>query len=342
MNLFNLYKEAIEINGFNKVMAELNLARGTLKRWEEKKEVPSQYCFDLMRLCKKNIDYSQFSFKEKDQYFTPKTTVEFCINALKECLLNNGIDINEYVFIEPSAGDGAFLNFLPKNTIAMDIEPRSNNIIEQDFFLWTPPKREKFIVIGNPPFGLRGQQALKFINKALTFADFCCFILPPLFNSSWKGAPGKRVNGNLILSIDCDNNYYYPDNSPVSVQTIFQIWTRLNIPTILEQEENPINFSIYSMSDGGTPSSTRNKDKIGKCDFYLPSTVFGIEKMIMYYDFEELPQRRGYGIILNDKNDLIKIQKIDWSNIAFNSTNGAYNLRMSYIIKTLNNKLTQN
>ena len=134
----------------------------------------------------------------------------------------------------------------------------------------------------------------------------------------------------------CDSTYTYPDGQDVEVQTIFQIWTRLPYTSILEQQEEPEYFSIYSVSDGGTPSSTRNKDKIGKCHFYLPSTVYGDERMKLYYDFEELPQRRGYGIILDNESKLANIQQVNWQEVGFKSTNGAINLRMSSIIKTLN------
>ena len=58
--------------------------------------------------------------------------------------------------------------------------------------------------------------------------------------------------------------------------------------------------------------------------------------MKLYYDFEKLPQRRGYGIILDNEDKMVKIQQINWQEVGFKSTNGAINLRMSSIIKTLN------
>ena len=92
-------------------------------------------------------------------------------------------------------------------------------------------------------------------------------------------------------------------------------------------------MKIYSISDGGTIASTRNKNMIGKCDIYIPSTCFGKNNMKCYNDFEELPGRKGYGIVFNiNKDDMInKMKKIEWNNIAFLSTNSAYNLRSSQI-----------
>lgn len=51
-------------------------------------------------------------------------------------------------------------------------------------------------------------------------------------------------------------------------------------------------MSVYSLSDGGTPSSIRNKKILNKCDIYLPSTCFGKDNMKYYDNFEELPNRK--------------------------------------------------
>jgi len=92
-------------------------------------------------------------------------------------------------------------------------------------------------------------------------------------------------------------------------------------------------MKIYSMSDGGTISTTRNKCMIGKCDIYMPSTCFGKENMKCYNNFEDLPGKKGYGIVFtNDKKTMInKMLSIEWNKIAFLSTNSAYNLRSSQI-----------
>ena len=336
MNLYELYLLAIQKTNRNNVIKDLNIAPGTAKRWEDKKEVPQQYYFDLMRLCELPVDYSSFAPREKDQFFTDAAVAENCVVILNNILEQNGYSIEDYTFLEPSAGDGAFLPFLPEEFLAFDVEPQNEKVERQDFFTWEPDKSKKYIVIGNPPFGLRGQQALKFINKALTFADFCAFILPPLFDSDGRGTPKKRIEGSLIYTGPCGSHYHYPDGKDVEVNTIFQIWTRLDLASLVEEEEKPKGFSVYSISDGGTPGTTRNKDKIGKCDFYLPSTIFGVEKMIAYNSFEDLPLRRGYGIVLDNK-ELIKATQLNWYDIAFESTNGALNLRKSLIVKTINN-----
>jgi hypothetical protein len=254
-----------------------------------------------------DIDYSKYSSSLKDQFFTPKIVAEKCwITFLKE----ERINIQDYIFIEPSAGDGSFLNILPKGSIGLDIEPRLNGIIEQDYLSWKPTDvSKKYIVFGNPPFGLRGHLALNFINHSYTFADYVCFILPQLFESDGKGSPRKRVKGyNLVYSEGLSAMFYSPDNKDVKVNGVFQIWSKhTSNPKYTINLNSEENMKVYSLSDGGTIASTRNKDMIGKCEIYLPSTCFGKENMKIYKTFEELPGKKGYGIVFFTEKNIIKI-----------------------------------
>lgn len=106
-------------------------------------------------------------------------------------LIARGEDEASFVYVEPSAGAGVFLGVLPVGrTTAMDVEPRHPDVVRQDYLDWRPveKKGQRVVVFGNPPFGLRGQLALRFINHSAFFAEYVCFILPPLFESDGKGA----------------------------------------------------------------------------------------------------------------------------------------------------------
>ena len=335
--MWELFEKVKEFHSVSEIAKKLNVSEGTISRWMLLKKVPDSYCFDLKKMAKEEIDYSEFSAKDKDQFFTPSNLAEKCIQIVIDTLNEFNVDIEDYIFVEPSAGAGSFVKFLPtKNYLAMDIEPMKDGIIKQDFLDWEPDTSKKYIVIGNPPFGLRGQKALQFINKSFTFADFVCFILPPLFNSDGKGSPKKRIDANLIYSSEIETYpYNYPNGDVININTIFQIWTKNDLGVNLNEVYIPQGYEIYSLSDGGTPSSTRNKDKLYVCDYYLPSTVYGKENMKLYNSFEELPQRRGYGIIVKDKNVNSIIENIQWNEKAFFSTNNAINLRTSLIVKAI-------
>jgi hypothetical protein len=313
----------------------LNVAVGTVKRWVELQDVPVQYTFDLNKILGQPIDWSKYPAVLKDQFFTPEPIVKECWETF---LKTTGVEISKYTFIEPSAGDGSFLKVLPQGSIGMDIEPRGEGILVQDFLEWTPPMNDtQFIIFGNPPFGLRGHTALQFINHSYPFADYIAFILPQLFESDGKGSPRKRIHGySLIHSHKVSGMFRTPSGGTVKVNGVFQILSKhtTNAKYTIKKQTS-CNIKVYSISDGGSSSSTRNKDKIGKCDIYLPSTCFGASNMKVYSTFEELPGRKGYGLIfLKDRERYMSLQ-IDWASKSFLSTNSALNLRTSLILESL-------
>ena len=332
-----LLTELLTKHTMKDIAKKLNLAIGTVQRWLDLNNIPRHYTFDLLRLLNKEIDYNMYKSSEKDQFFTPNDIAIKCYDIFKDTI---DVDLNEYTFIEPSAGDGSFVKILPPNTIALDIEPRYNGILKQDYLKWSPDdSAKKYIVIGNPPFGLRGHVALNFINHSYGFADYVAFILPQLFESDGKGSPRKRVIGyNLIHSEKITGLFHTPINTRVEINGVFQIWSKHT-----SNDEYTINsnandkIKVYSLSDGGTVASTRNKNMLDKCDIYIPSTCFGKDNMRIYDTFESLPNRKGYGIVfLKDKEIMVdKSRTIDWTQIAFLSTNSAYNLRTTLIINAL-------
>ena len=324
--------EVLKKYGTRHVAEKLNLSPGTVKRWVELGGVPGQYLFDLLKMLERPIDYGAFSHKDKDQFFTPDAIALHCWEAFRRVVQE---DLGGYQFIEPSAGGGSFLKVLPAGTIALDIEPRHVDVTEQDFLTWQAAPDTRYIVFGNPPFGLRGHLALAFINHAATFADYVCFILPQLFESDGKGSPRKRVKGlNLIHTETLSAMFYTPDDKKIKINGVFQIWSKHNFDSkFIIHTPDAARLRVYSLSDGGTVATTRNKGMLETCDVYLPSTCFGRDAMRLYDSFEDLPGRKGYGIVFhNNKTEFIaRAKSIDWANASFLSTNSALNLRTSII-----------
>ena len=336
---YNLLQEVIQQYKLSYILDKLFIHKGTFNRWMQKQEVPENYYNDLNAMLGNKYP-SKIGARAQDQFFTTEQTAKYCYNKMLLVLKELEINEREYTFIEPSAGCCNFYKILPEiRRIGVDIEPKGelkNELIQINYLDFEPKdKTKKYIVIGNPPFGLRGNLALRFINHSLKFADIVAFILPPLFNSTGKGVPMKRVEGYKLAYSEKlpANSYQYPDGKPVDVATIFQVWTKINCDKIkIEQPKTCKQYlKVYSLSDGGTPSSTRNKKMLDKCDIYLPSTCF--KGMQVYKSFEELPNRRGYGVVFfKDKEKLKQLYKnTDWEKIAFVSTNGAVNLRTDLI-----------
>ena len=340
----HLFNEIKDKYGIQYIKNKLELNLNTIKRWIKNDKVPENYLNDFNFLL--NNKYKIINnYKEQDQYYTNNIITKYCFDKTIEVLTNLNIDSTNYIFVEPSAGCGNFFKLLPKDKrIGIDIDPRNNNeLIKENYLNYSPKNSGKYIVVGNPPFGLRGNLALRFINHSNKFADVVAFILPPLFDSDGKGVPKKRVKGYKLAHTEKLplNSFVYPNGKEVEVATIFQVWTKINTHLIEEEIRKTCKsyIKIYSLSDGGTPSSTRNKKMLYRCDAYLPSTCFG--NMKCYDNFEDLPHRRGYGIIfLNEKIKLHNLfsQVISWEKVSFLSTNSAMNLRTSLIEKEIINR----
>lgn len=332
-----MYLDIVKKYPITELSVKLDVSSSTVKRWLELENVPPSYNFDLLRIDNQEIDYTKFKASEKDQFYTPVDTAKRCYLIFCDVLKKHK-ERNCYYYIEPSAGDGSFLKqFPPKKRIGLDIEPRDDEIVKVNYFDWKPDKKRKYVVFGNPPFGLRGNLALRFINHSYEFADYVCFILPQLFESDGKGVPRKRVKGyHLIYSDKIDSKFLTPDNKEITVNCIFQIWSKYHQNTDYTINTSvDDNIKVLSLSDGGTSSSTRNKKMLNKCDVYLPSTCYGKENMRVYTRFDDLPNRKGYGVCFkNDIQTYVNIcNTVDWSEVAYQSTNSAYNLRKSQIIE---------
>lgn len=336
-NIWTQFEPLLEQYTVAQIAESIAVNRNTVQRWIQKREVPHFYQFDLFRMTGETPDYSLYDEKDLDQFFTPAVTAQLCVDRTVAHLQSLGETVEDYHWIEPSAGAGAFYDCFPADSkTALDVVPQRDGILAQDFLTWQPTTTHN-LVCGNPPFGLRGHLALKFINHAATFADHVSFIVPQLFESSGKGNCRDRVQGlNLTLSESCPTKFQFPNGKSTTVNCIHQIWSK-HYPSIISKIDLSHLLKLYSLSDGGDPSSTRNLHMIDKCDYYLPSTVFGADKMRLYPSFEDLPQRRGIGIVMLQPSDAPS--RVDWAAAAFTSTNGALNLNFETVQRAINDAL---
>ena len=137
---------------------------------------------------------------ENDKYYTPDCLAEYCVNKTKEIIGEE--NITEY--LEPSAGKGVFLNYLPENTLAYDLYPEGDKIIKQDYLELELPYKKGRCIIGNPPFGDRNVLSVKFFKKSILLGDYISFILP----ISQLNNDQKMYEFDLIYSEDLGNYEY--------------------------------------------------------------------------------------------------------------------------------------
>ena len=334
-----LFRKVREKFSNKEIAKSLGLHLNTVDRWEKNSCVPSEYRSDFKRML-------GFHGDPDDRFYTKPIVASHCLGVLRKVLNKLAIDESEYFYLEPSAGVGSFLDLLPRDRrLGLDVSSTHSEVYATDYLLWKPEDSRKTIVVGNPPFGLRGHLALQFINHSAVFADVVAFILPQLFESDGKGVPAKRVDKCFKLAYSekiPSESFITPAGCDISVNTVFQIWTKVNHDKVdfdfLSEKVCNGFVKIYSLSNGGTPASTRNKNMIGNCDIYLPSTCF--KGMQSYDSFDELPNQRGYGLVIHkNKKEIIEIlRNHDWQSSAFLSTNGALNLRTSIIEKVVIDK----
>ena len=114
-----------------------------------------------------------------DQYYTSYDDMEYCVNKAWDVIKDLGYNVSE--FLEPSAGEGVFSNYLANSgldVIAMDLFPKGENIIQQDFLTCDLEYKKGRFIIGNPPYGARLNLAQKFYKKSIELGDYIAFILP--------------------------------------------------------------------------------------------------------------------------------------------------------------------
>ena len=173
-----------------------------------------------------------------DQFFTKKEVATKCYDIFNK-VMNECLGLQEEIYyIEPSAGNCDFFYLLPQEKrIGIDIDPpeslKNKVLLKEDFLTWDyyPPNysKSKVVVIGNPPFGKKGNLAFKFINKASNIADTFAFILPILFS---KYLTQKNIPKDFSLIYDKKlpaNGFYLKDKKEYTINTTFQIWTRLKL-----------------------------------------------------------------------------------------------------------------
>ena len=162
---------------------------------------------------------------ELDKFYTKQDIANYFLSTVS--------NLPEYdLIIEPSAGGGVFLKALslvgvPSNKVkGYDLDPESDDIEKAD---WFQVNKEQFrgkrvLVLGNPPFGISGNLAMRFIRES-SFADTIAFIIPRSFK---KDSVKDRVPGNLWLvhEEDTPKNSFTLDGEDYDVPCVFQIWEK--------------------------------------------------------------------------------------------------------------------
>ena len=135
------------------------------------------------------------------------------------------------LYVEPSAGEGCFLDPLPPDRrIGIDIDPRRAGIIRHDFLTWpfenTIKDPRQTVVVGNPPFGHRSKLAIRFFNRAAAMANTIGFVVPVQFRK-YSVHKNLRPGFRWIAAMELAAPAFYTRAEPdYRLNAEFQVWTR--------------------------------------------------------------------------------------------------------------------
>jgi len=318
-SLLSLVAEFIEEITEEKVKSLLSEQQA--QTTEEKEEVSETTTTTTQR---QNID--------KEQFFTQFETAERLSNWIKsQPWFENVTDI-----IEPSAGDGAWLKFLPV-TKAYDLEPRSEGIVQADYLETKIPYKEKTLIVGNPPFGRMGSLAMEFVKKGCEEADYIAYILPASFGkkSVMRRLPKKF---HLLYQEDLLDETFRFERDGRKVSVVFQVWERR-----AEDRKDPVlrdSCKDFSFIKVNSPPSGPAKPAPDNADIAICTHGSGYGK-IHLSNHSDLNSRTHRFIKSNIESEKLaqRLGSIAWEDVA-KYTVGAPCLSTKEIVYAYENKFS--
>lgn len=246
-------------------------------------------------------------------------------------------NIKDLFFLEPSAGKGAFYKLMPEQRrIGMDLEPKCDGVKLQDFLktLKIECESNNTVVVGNPPFGKRGNLAVAFFNHSACLAETVAFIVPVIFR---KFMIHKKLDSRMkfISKLRLPKDSFEFDNGKTySVNTEFQIWTRLpcSCEDMREFKALPISHKDFQMWQyNNTPEALKVFEN--DFDFAVPSQ--GWQDYSRRETEANNCEKHKQWILLKAKNSVIlsRLFAIDYNGLAHRCTTTIPGFRKGDLVK---------
>lgn len=272
-----------------------------------------------------------------DQFFTVPSVAKHYYEQMMEYLRAEGVNLRSVMYLEPSAGKGAFLNLMPrKMRIGLDVMPQTLDTICADFLSWEPePSDLPIVVVGNPPFGYRAWLALQFLNHAATFADYVGFILPMAFQSEGKGSPKLRVNGMHLVHQETlpEGSFVDGTGRQVKINALWQIWKN-------GEQSTPDTPTCDSWIDLFTVDQRKERlcgqTRMNEADFFLQRTFYQ-DAPSLVRSFSEVRYVCGYGIVIkrHRRRVLSILNNVNWHHYSNLAAHNCRHISMYHIRRAL-------
>ena len=167
-----------------------------------------------------------------EQYYTRPHVADMCVDVVTRLFPS------VKVWLEPSAGEGAFVDALKRKKpdvrcVAIDIDPKRGDILRYDFLMdnvdaeYHRLSSDSTVMFGNPPFGRQSSTAKKFIRKGCALFDRVALILPRSFSKPSMYSTFPR-SFHLLETLEMPHQSFVVADRPIDVPCIFQVWEKRN------------------------------------------------------------------------------------------------------------------
>ena len=227
-----------------------------------------------------------------DKFYTKQYIADYYSNIVLERYKNAR-------YIEPTAGNGAFMNVLPFIT-GYDLKPEREDIIEMNVFDNTFDKND--VIVGNPPFGMNASLAQAIFNYIASFeVKAICFIVPKTFK---KESMHNKLNLNykIVFEQDVIDNAFTVDGKNKHVPCVFQIWERTKTKRVIPKKEE-CNWFKYVSKENADIAVRRAGGKAGKLlegtnhsessTYFIKTNNIMVEKAIQLIDLSCVENTAG-------------------------------------------------
>lgn len=283
--------------------------------------------------------------KDLDKFYTHPNVAKRFVEVI-----NNLFPLDEFdLVIEPSAGCGNILQYLPIGSVGLDLEPEAEHIVRQDFFDYQSPydpifNNIRIACVGNPPFGsgYMNPLAKAFFNHAAEFSEVIAFIVPAKWHTSWKVQFQLNKSFGLYFSEILPKNSFLLDGKPYNVPCCMQVWSKVKPKgkeDIRIKERPPTkhhDFEMFLTCDN-VPKLPAVREQIKNQEYWEFALKYWGQ--IRVCDFSEVSPDTTTHYLFKSNKDYVRsiFEQIDWSKYVSNM--GAPNVGgKSLVVKAYTDK----
>lgn len=283
--------------------------------------------------------------KDLDKFYTHPDIAKRFVEIIDQYCPLDKFDL----VLEPSAGCGNILKYLPAGAVGLDLEPEADNIIRQDFFNYVSPYHPllnniRIACVGNPPFGsgYMNPLAKAFFNHAATFSEVIAFIVPAKWQTSWKVQFQLDKSFGLYYTELLPKNSFVFNGDPYDVPCCMQIWSKVQLGNhnnlrITERPPTKHNdFEMFLTCDN-VPKLPTIREQIKNQEYWDFALKYWGQ--IRVCEFSDVPPETTTHYLFKSKKTYVRsiFEQIDWGKYVSNM--GAPNVGgKSLVVKAYEDK----